>query len=93
MDIVEIRTEADFFWSAYNQGIGFGSLNETSTYSYPKNTKLYSITDSGTSAIIIASDYYEAIIAKIFEAAQILKYDFKGGSAYGPCQGENGSTF
>ena len=93
MDIAEIRMEEDFFWSAYNQGLGFGSLNETDTYSYPGDTMLYSITDTGTSAIIIASDYYEAVIDKIFTSAGILEYDLNGGMAYGPCYGEDGSTF
>ena len=70
MDIVEIDMMNDFFWSAFNTGVSFGKPNKTNSFAYP-GTDVYSITDTGSSTILIRADYFEAVIDRVFKAASI----------------------
>ena len=70
--------ENDFFWSDYNAGIAFGTIDNAYAYEatpdYPglvEGNTLYSIIDTGSTALVICALYYESIITKLFEAAQI----------------------
>ena len=62
-DIRWIKVLDDFFWSAFNQGIGIGSTDIGDTYAY-KGLKdypewvvdgaMYTIIDTGSSAILLS---------------------------------------
>ena len=72
-DIRWIEMEKDFFWSAYNSGVGIGSTDYSNTFAYaskgerhyPKTIKdnsVYTIFDTGLSAIMLSGGYAEGVI-------------------------------
>ena len=68
-------------------------MDPKETYSYHKKSMLYSIIDTGSSAMIIASDYFEKLIEKIYESAGITTYEFYKGMPIGPCVDEFPSLY
>ena len=74
-------TPDDFFWSAYNQAIGIGSTSNNFIFGYESsNSKfkqtinsqnglnaVYSIFDTGLSAIMISGFYFDDLIKYIFK--------------------------
>ena len=70
--------ENDFFWSDYNAGVAFGTIDNAYAYEttsdYPgliEGNTLYSIIDTGSTALVICALYYESFIVELFKAAQI----------------------
>ena len=75
-EIQYIKVLDDFFWSAYNQGVGIGGTSEEQTYGYSDSDEfgdfvvdnsLFTIIDTGSSAINFSLLYFEDFILKIFE--------------------------
>jgi len=74
-DIRWIECLEDYFWSAFNQGVAIGNTNPENTYAYggvekgeeEETMALYSILDTGTSALNFSYHFYDDFIAKIFE--------------------------
>ena len=75
-------TSDDFFWSAYNQAIGIGSTNNNFIFGYENSdskqfkqtinsqnglNSVYSIFDTGLSAIMISGFYFDDLIKYIFK--------------------------
>ena len=66
-DIRWINVLDDFFWSAYNQGIGIGSIDPEDTYGYSPikdhpefvvDNAMYTVIDTGSSALIISNYFW-----------------------------------
>jgi hypothetical protein len=53
----------------------------------------YSITDTGTTALLIAEPYFLAYLDKLFEAAKVDEYEIIDGYAYSPCFGADNHPF
>ena len=93
-DIRWIELLDDFFWSAFNQGIGIGSTDIGDTYAY-KGLKdypdwvvdgaMYTIIDTGSSAILISQYFFEDIIDRIYEHVGDDEYVVNGGYVYTRC--------
>ena len=93
-DIRWINVLDDFFWSAYNQGIGVGSTDPEDTYAYSPikkhpdfvlNNAMYTIIDTGSSALIVSNYYFEDLIRLIFDKVGDDEYKFQGGYVYTRC--------
>ena len=60
----------DFFWATYCQGVAIGNTKTENTYGFGTNkdaeteidNTLYSIFDTGSSSLMIASMYYDSFI-------------------------------
>ena len=61
----------DFFWAAFNQGIGIGSTDVEDTFSYsilwdhPEwvvDDAMYTVIDTGSSALIVSHYFFEDLI-------------------------------
>lgn len=59
--------ENDFFWSAYSQGVAFANTSMDSSFGYVNGSMVYSLFDTGSSGILLSSDYYETIVNKLFQ--------------------------
>ena len=81
-DLVYLEmTKDDFFWSSYNQAIGIGSTQNNFIFGYADGdrkyaqtinskegmTSVYSIFDTGLSAIMISGFYFDDLIKYIFK--------------------------
>ena len=76
-EVVYIDLLDDFFWSAFNQGVGIGSTKDADVFAYSNLDKqydetvqkhsVYSIIDTGINAIYFSALYYELFIRKIFD--------------------------
>ena len=93
-EIQYIKLLDDYFWSAYNQGVAIGTLDFINTYAYETldaypeyvvDNKLYSILDTGSSAINFSSLYFEDYIAKIYEYIGTTAYDYTDGIVTSQC--------
>ena len=89
-----IKVLDDFFWSAYNQGIAIGNLDDENTYSYQGladypdyvvDNSLYTILDTGSTAINFSSLYFEDFIDKIFAYMGGLSYKVQDGLVKTKC--------
>ena len=75
--------EDDFWWSTMNSGIAIGVVSNAYAYEqtneYPvqqENNSLYSIIDTGSSALMISSIYYEDLIIQLFDYAGITDWAY-----------------
>ena len=68
----------DFFWSAFNSGIGIGDTTDN-VYSFENisdysetivDNEIYSFFDTGLTHILISNLYYDTLIEKIFDYIQ-----------------------
>ena len=92
-------TQDDFFWSAYNQAIGIGSTYNNFIFGYgPSNKRyqqtintqgganaVYSIFDTGLSAIMISGFYFDDLIKYIFKYIGGDNYQFYEGFIFSEC--------
>jgi len=85
-DVRDIYVENDFFWSAYSQGIAFNDTKLGNSFGYVNGQMVYSIFDSGSSGILLSSDYYESIVNKLFqEYLKTQNYVIKDGVVFSQC--------
>ena len=83
----------DFFWAQYNQGVGIGGKTDVNVWGYEeapeyvtvKNNAMYSVVDTGSSAINFSSLYYEDLIYKIYEKVGGNEYQFQQGLLLSKC--------
>jgi len=78
--------ENDFFWANYNTGVAIGSIANAFAYEntsdYPvfiENNAIYSIIDTGSTALMISALYYESLIYEIFNYAGLDDWQFTQG--------------
>lgn len=76
--------EDDFYWSAFNQGVGIGGTEENQTYTFQNGT-VYSIFDTGSSGLFLSIDYFQEIIKKMFEHAGSTNFKIERGSVFSEC--------
>ena len=76
----------DFWFGTYNTGIAIGTVgnayNYENTSDYPifqKDGSLYSIIDTGSTALVISALYYEALVTALFADAGIDDWQFVSG--------------
>jgi hypothetical protein len=55
----DIYVEDDFFWSAYSQGVYFNTTEMKNGYEYINGSYVYTIFDTGSSGMLLSSDYYD----------------------------------
>lgn len=85
--------DPDFFWGFYNTGIAIGTIDNSFAYEpYPdlpieafKENALYSIIDTGSTALVISVVWYESLIRNIFEYAQIDDWRYEQGVILTKC--------
>ena len=92
--------DEDFFWSFYNTGIAIGTVSNSYAYEaspdYPifqEGNSLYSIIDTGSTALMISSLYYESLIYKMFDYAGITDWKYEYGVVVTKCQYQLPSLF
>lgn len=75
--------DPDFFWAHYNTGVAIGTTSNGWAYEaspdYPnfvEGNSIYTIIDTGSTALLISALYYEALIYAIFDYAQIDDWQF-----------------
>ena len=85
--------EEDFFWGFYNTGIAIGNIDNAYNYEdttdYPifqENKSLYSIIDTGSTALVISSLYYEDLIIQLFAYAGIDDWAYESGVVVTKCE-------
>ena len=84
--------DPDFFWAFYNTGVAFGDIKNayayTNTKDYPvfiEGTSIYSIIDTGSTALMISALYYESLIKNLFAEAGIDDWEFTQGVVTTKC--------
>lgn len=70
-DIRYIKLLDDYYWSQYNQAVAIGQLDnafnyENITYSHESNHELYTVFDTGTTAINFSALYFDSFVEAIF---------------------------
>lgn len=73
----------DFFYGIYNFGMAFGTIENAFHYEPSPNVDgvmltekgIYSVTDTGSSALIFTSLYFESIVREIFSVAGIRNFN------------------
>lgn len=94
--------EEDFFWGDYCTGVAIGNTLVENTYvwadlpdySTEKDNALYSIIDTGSTALMISSLYYESLVTKIMAAVpEITTWSFQDGVVFTPCEGNYPSIY
>ena len=87
--------DPDFFWGQYNTGVAIGEISNSFAYEqtpdYPifvENNSMYAIIDTGSTALMFSSLYYESLIYKIFEYAGISDWTFAQGAVECACNAE-----
>ena len=93
--------DPDFFWGFYNTGIAIGDIENSFAYEpYPdlpevvfKDNSLYSIIDTGSTALVISVVWYESLIRNLFETAGIDDWRYEQGVILTKCQYELPSLF
>lgn len=58
--------EEDFYWSSFSQGIAIENTDEKNTFGYEGGASVYSIFDTGSSGVLLTSDYFELVVTKLF---------------------------
>lgn len=82
----DIYVENDFFWSAHSQGMYFNSTGMNDGYGYINGSYVYTIFDTGSSGIILSSDYYDQIVTKLMtDYIGTQNYVIKEGVTYSVC--------
>jgi len=93
-EIEYIKVLDDFFWSSYNQGVAIGTTDVENTFSYQSlpeyenyvvDNSLYTIFDSGSSAINFSTLYFEDFIKKIYEYLGGGNYKISNGVVQTQC--------
>ena len=84
--VAEIQLlEEDFFWGAYCQGVAVGDTTAINRYAWAElsdyktwqpDHSLYSILDTGSSAIMISSLYFESLMQEIFARVPNAMWEF-----------------
>jgi len=85
--------DPDFFWGFYNTGVAFGSIENSFAYEpYPdlpeatfSGNALYSIIDTGSTALVISVVWYESLIRNLFEEAKIDDWRYEQGVVLTKC--------
>ena len=85
----------DYFWSAPCQGVSIGDpsdpLNQYKWENYEaysntiRQNAVYSVIDTGSSAMMISSVYYESLILKLFERLPDVQWSFSRGAVITSC--------
>jgi hypothetical protein len=84
-DTRDIYVENDFFWSAYSQGMAFYDTSMENSYGYDQGSMVYSIIDTGSSGILLSSDYFDKVIKQIFAKVDNTKFTIKDSIVYSEC--------
>lgn len=63
-DIVDVPMQDDFYWSQFMQGVAFGDTTANNSFSFAG--ELYTIFDTGTSAMLFSGDYFTSIVTKFY---------------------------
>ena len=83
-DIRDIPMLDDFYWSQWMQGIAFGDTSAANAYAFAG--ELYSIFDTGTSVMLLSSDYFESIVVKYMnDYVGSDQYAIQQGAVYSEC--------
>ena len=94
--------EEDFFWGDYCLGVAIGNTLTENTYvwatlddySTEKDNSIYSIIDTGSTALMISSVYYESLITKMMAAVpDVTSWSFQDGIVFTPCEGTYPSLY
>lgn len=83
----------DFFWGFQLRGVAIGDIKNAfafeNTEEYPKFIKdnsIYSIIDTGSTALSISALYYESLIVNLFEKAGIDDWKYEQGVIFTKCK-------
>jgi hypothetical protein len=77
--------ENDFFWSVQCQGVAIGDTSDANSYAWAKlegyttwqaDNSFYSIIDTGSTALVISSIYFESLITEIFARVPNANWQF-----------------
>lgn len=82
-----VRTQMidpDFFWGFMNTGIAIGSISNAFVYGeyedLPRevfyDNSLYSIIDTGSTALVISVLWYEALINELFKSSGVNQWTY-----------------
>lgn len=62
-DLRYVDMYKDFYWSTPGLGFGVGDISEKNTYAFQED--LFTILDTGSSAILLSSDYFTQVVTMI----------------------------
>jgi len=84
--------DPDFWWGFHNTGVAFGNESNAFAYentdSFPnfvQDNSIYSIIDTGSTALVISKLYYESLIRNLFEEAGIDDWQYTQGVVLTRC--------
>lgn len=84
--IRDIYVENDFFWSAYAQGLAFNDTSMDNNFGFNNGSMVYSIIDTGSSGLLMSSDYFSSIVTTLFETyIGNMNYVIKNGVVFSQC--------
>ncbi len=73
--------DPDFFWGFMNSGVAIGTVDNQfvyGNYDLPaevfSDNALYSIIDTGSTALVISVLYYESLLTNLFAYANVSRY-------------------
>ena len=73
-DIRYVMMEEDFFWSAFTQGIAFNTTENENSFGFSNGSYVYSTFDTGSSGVLFSADYFDAVIARIYDMLGTSNY-------------------
>ena len=88
--------EEDFFWAAYVPGVAFRDTSEENIYAFEPIEDLltstvdgfYTMLDTGSTAIMISSLYYESYVRELFARSPDADWFFDNNNLYTQCSAD-----
>lgn len=84
----------DYFWAGFCSGIAIGTTEPKDQLKWEnsndykqtiKNNGIYSVVDTGSTAMMISSIYFESLIENIVAAVPGVKWSFQQGAVFTEC--------
>ena len=93
--------EEDFFWADYCQGFAIGNTEPENAYAwatlsdYPTeiNNSIYTILETGSTALLISALYFESFIVKILDSVPNVAWLFEEGLLWVECDADFPSIY
>lgn len=92
--------DPDFFWGHYNTGVAIGDISNGFAYensseygTFVQDNSIYSIIDTGSTALMISALYFESLVYAIFNYAGIDDWSFSQGAVECSCSADLPSVY
>ena len=103
-ELIELQMITDYFWSDFCQGVAIGDTSEENTFGWEYNDdyrrvstmdhSIYTVFDTGSTAIMVSGMYYESFVRAIFARVEEgINWFADDGIVYTECDATYPSIF